>query len=115
MSQNKDDNFINLIDSFVNFLLEFKKFNLNINIDNIFFECYAKLNKNDDAIFNRYLRDKYPNQFVYNLEKPLVQHIDYLLGGSLLYDRKSVYETTNFDKDVVKEIEEKLKNEVYDT
>ena len=76
---------------------------------------YAKLNKNDDAIFNRYLREKYPNQFVYNLEKPLVQHIDYLLGGSLLYDRKSVYETTNFDKDVVKEIEEKLKNEVYDT
>lgn len=69
VSQNKDDNFVNLLNSFVNLLLEFKKFNLNINIDNIFFEAYSKLNKKQFAkkfnfqksgfLFNR----DYPKEF----------------------------------------------------
>ena len=72
---------------------------------------YAKLNKNDDAVFAKYLREEHKYNSVICLLNPLVQHVDYLLGGSLLYNRKSVYETINFDNSIVEELKEKLKNE----
>ena len=50
--------------------------------------------------------------------KKLILGISLIILSIVLYISKNYFskqETTNFDKDVVKEIEEKLKNEVYDT
>lgn len=66
-------------------------------------------NKNDDLIFRKYILDKYPNFKTLTLLKPMVQHVDYLIGGSSIYNRKSKYVTVNFNQEIVKNLEKAIK------
>ena len=47
------------------------------------FEAWAKT-KHDDYIFHKFMERYYANDSVLNLAPNIVDHIDYLLGGSLI-------------------------------
>ena len=56
--------------------------------------------KSDDWFFRRFLKDEYPTMEVLNLKPNLINHIDYLLGGSIANNyrkekRMSYYWTEN--------------------
>ena len=40
--------------------------------------------KGDDSIFEEFMRTRHPDEIVYNLRPNLVQHVDDLLGGSVV-------------------------------
>ena len=68
--------------------------------------------KHDDDFFRYFLLAKYPNTQVMNLKPNLVDHIDYLIGGTLInanrnekINRAAYFE----DDDLVDELEQKLK------
>lgn len=94
VSNVKDEQFIELINSFVLYIQEFQSLNLNLVVDNIFLDCYQNLNINKLAkkydfkksgfLFNR----KYPKSFLdlnkyyknlisfinkYNIDQPFLQ------------------------------------------
>lgn len=46
------------------------------------YEKWIKAKKYDDTIFRIYMENYYPNEYVLNLKPNLVDHVDYLLGGS---------------------------------
>ena len=46
---------------------------------------YVSQNKFDDTMFREFCRERYQNEYiVYNLKPNLVDHIDYLIGGSMI-------------------------------
>lgn len=47
------------------------------------FHIWVKLKKYDDSIFDVYLERNWPDVRVLNLKPNIVDHIDYLIGGSL--------------------------------
>lgn len=56
------------------------------NIDTISSERiknYIRANKYDDTLFKIFVAEKYPDMKVLNLEPNIVNHIDWLLGGSI--------------------------------
>lgn len=48
------------------------------------FRCYFEENKHDDVLFEAFLKNNYPRLLPYNLAPNLVNHIDHLLGGSII-------------------------------
>ena len=48
------------------------------------FQIWIKMKKYDDSIFDYYLQTFYSNVTVLNLAPNLVDHIDYLIGGSVI-------------------------------
>ena len=52
--------------------------------DNDKYSYYIKTNKHDDLLFKFYLQEKYSTIKVKNLAPNIVNHIDYLLGGSIV-------------------------------
>lgn len=66
--------------------------------------------KSDDYLFMRFLKDNYPYESVLNLTPCLVEHVDYLLGGSIINAKRTKYHRAAFwdDQDLVIELEEKL-------
>ena len=68
--------------------------------------------KNDDWLFYRFMCDIYPNDEIYNTKECLVDHVDYLIGGSSINNRinkVSAYYWNEFDRN--KELEAVLKND----
>lgn len=45
--------------------------------------------KDDDTLFLAYITHKHPSIRTVNISPCLVDHIDYLIGGSVLFDRKT--------------------------
>ena len=50
---------------------------------------YIVENKHDDVLFQQFLLDNYPRLVVLNLAPNLVNHIDHLLGGSLINQNRN--------------------------
>ncbi len=68
--------------------------------------------KNDDWFFNRFLREHHPYDDVLNLKPNLVDHIDNLLGGSIVNKERTRNHTSPyFDKQIVEDLEKKLKED----
>ena len=70
--------------------------------------------KYDDWFFREYLRIFYPAYPVVNLEESLVDHIDYLIGGTVTNierKNKNVYAKWFKDPDLVNELRMKLRGE----
>lgn len=70
-------------------------------------------NKHDDDFFQFFLLEKHPDMFITNLKPNIVDHIDYMIGGSLVNDeRKRKINRVAYweDEDLIKELEEDLKN-----
>ena len=69
--------------------------------------------KNDDWMFQRYLEYYYKDEFVLNLEPNIVDHIDYLIGGSSVNQQRQLKIVRSSRPDdtlekLVEELEEKL-------
>lgn len=69
--------------------------------------------RNDDYFFYKYLRKYYKNDMCMNLKPNLVDHIDYLIGNSTLYGKRSAKFRSYYFKDVdlIKKLEKELKND----
>lgn len=48
------------------------------------FKCYFEENKHDDVLFEAFLKEHYTKIRPYNLSPNIVNHIDHLLGGSII-------------------------------
>ena len=68
--------------------------------------------KNDDGVFRMYLKHCYSYAKCYNMVPNLVDHIDWLLGGSEVNkERKGIYRAKYFeDQYLVDELKEQLKS-----
>ena len=66
--------------------------------------------KNDDALFKRFILDKYPSVHCLNFIPNIVDHVDYLLGGSVINkQREGTRRAYWFEEPkVVKDLEESL-------
>lgn len=66
--------------------------------------------RNDDAMWRRFINDRHPKESCYNLIFNIVDHIDYLIGGSSVNpQREGIKRGYRFaDKDVVEDLERKL-------
>lgn len=69
--------------------------------------------KYDDLMFKTFLEIYYPDMLVLNHEKSFVDHIDYLIGGSVVnQERKHIMRAKYFDDpDLVDELEKRLKGD----
>jgi len=68
----------------------------------------------DDYFFQEYLKTYYPNDNVLNLVPNLVDHVDYLLGGTLVdkWRKDPQVRSAYFeDLDLVSKLEERMSNE----
>ena len=68
--------------------------------------------KHDDDFFRFFLLEKHPRVEIRNLNPNLVDHVDYLIGGSLVNrDRKRPVNRAFYweDESIVKDLEERLK------
>ena len=79
---------------------------------------YAKENKYDDAIFREFLIALYPHVSIVHLRPSLVDHIDYLIGGSVINkqrvsqnNRAAYFEDTDLVDDIKIKIKERKTNE----
>ena len=80
-------------------------------IGNMAYKDYWKNGVNDDWCFKRYMETCRSNELAFNLAPNLVDHIDYLLGGSSDKDKKRVNWIRSrywWDNDLVADLEHKL-------
>lgn len=64
----------------------------------------------DDFLFKAFLIDKHPNEDVYLQTPNLVEHVDTIIGGSTLVQRKEIMRSTSFpNPELVKQLEERVK------
>lgn len=69
--------------------------------------------KHDDVLWRKFLEEKYPNEFVYNYIPNLVDHVDYLIGGSTVNkQRDDIRKAYRWEEpEIVEALKEKLKND----
>lgn len=68
--------------------------------------------KYDDAFFKEFMVLNYPDEDVLNLKPSLVDHVDYLIGGSITNSIRKDKQTRAYwfeDRDLVDELAEKLR------
>ena len=83
----------------------------NLGNDNPEYNCRIETNKYDDWFFREYVTLHYPDAKILNLVPNPVDHIDYLLGGSVINKTRGSMQTRAFhfkDADLVDKLEEKL-------
>ena len=76
---------------------------------------WVKAKKFDDAFFKEFMKLHYPNWYVLNLKPNLVDHVDYLIGGSVINGTRNYPQTRAVyfnDTDIVDSLELELKNRV---
>ena len=80
------------------------------------YDKWVKENKYDDTIFRIYMENYYPNEYVLNLAPNLVDHIDYLIGGTVVNkqaNRKNHIRSLYWeDESIVEDLERRLKNDL---
>lgn len=67
--------------------------------------------KNDDWAFRRFIMSYYPDMIVQNLKPNLVDHIDYIIGGSIINKERYGRETKSLyfeDTDLIEQLKERL-------
>lgn len=66
-------------------------------------------NKYDDSLFKSYMEAKHHKDYVYNVAPNLCDHIDYMIGGSLLSYRKEKITSRYFDfPEVIEKLQQSL-------
>lgn len=62
-------------------------------VNNREYSIWIKSKKYDDSMFDIYMKDYYPDYVGLNLKPNLVDHIDYLIGGSIINSTRDQKET----------------------
>lgn len=74
------------------------------------FPDHAATGREDDWFFKEFLKANYPDIEILNLRPCLVDHIDYLIGGSSLFGWCNQYRAKYFDdQDLVDDLEQRIK------
>lgn len=76
------------------------------------YRMYVRAKKFDDLLFKIFLEDNYPTYNVHNISPNLINHIDYLLGGSVINKQRSLGKIESMywnEPELVKDLERKLK------
>ena len=78
------------------------------------YQAFFSENKHDDVLFEFFLKEFYMSMRMWNISPNLVNHIDHLIGGSLLNkarDKELSYIMSKYwdEQDVLDDIEHKLK------
>ena len=79
------------------------------------YDIWIASKKYDDYFFLEFMKSNYPEMKVLNLKPSLVDHVDYLIGGTTVngisrQKYKQVRANWFEDKDLVEELEKKLEN-----
>lgn len=80
------------------------------------FRDYWLEGKHDDVMFRKFMQDTYPREMIHNLMGNLVDHVDYLIGGTLINKHRLGQKRTAYwwhEEDTVKELEDKLREKGY--
>lgn len=75
------------------------------------YNTWVKLRKYDDSMFDIYLQDYHGDEQILNVVPNLVDHIDYLIGGSIVNNIRPEKETHSMffkDRFLIDELERKL-------
>lgn len=74
---------------------------------------YIQENRHEDTLIRMFIRGYYPDSVVINVKPNLVDHIDYLLGGSVVNGQRGTRNVRSLcfeDIDLVQELEEKIRD-----
>lgn len=68
--------------------------------------------KNDDLLFYAFLMERHKKDEIYNCKECLVDHVDYLIGGSLVNKERGLTKATYWNEtELNKKLESRLKND----
>ena len=75
------------------------------------YKMWVESRKHDDEAFKEFLKLKHPEMRVYNLAPNPVNHVDYLLGGSLVNNQREKIAVSLFweEPEIITALEQKLK------
>lgn len=70
--------------------------------------------KMDDSVFRAYMLAEHPRDMVENLRPCLVEHVDYIIGGSVLHPWRGYLTRAHWwaDEDLVRELKEAVRGKV---
>lgn len=73
-----------------------------------------KLNKGDDTFFHEFLACWHGREMVTNAAPNLVEHVDWIIGGSVLSPYRELYARAYFweDEDLIRELKEAVKGKI---
>lgn len=74
------------------------------------YATWIRAGKYDDSLFMEFMQERHSNDFVYNIKPNIVNHIDYLIGGSVVNKIRSKDATSLYweEPDIIKELEVRL-------
>jgi hypothetical protein len=75
------------------------------------FSEWVKTGKMDDSFFWSFMEDRHPYDLVYNVAPNLVEHVDLIIGGSVVNDRRGYWARSDWfeDDDLVDELIDQIK------
>lgn len=78
------------------------------------YPLWIRSGKMDDSVFRTYLIEKHARETVENLKPCLVDHVDFILGGSVLHPWRGYIARATFwdDEDMVRELKESVRGHV---
>lgn len=78
------------------------------------YPIWIKSGKMDDDVFRTFLTDRHGSETVENLGPNLVEHVDWIVGGSVLSPWRGYLARAHFwdDEDLVRELQEAVKGKV---
>ena len=79
-----------------------------------FYPLWIRSGKMDDDMFRTFLLDRHGRETVENLKPNLVEHVDWIIGGSILSPWRGYIARAHFwdDEDLVRELKESVKGHV---
>jgi hypothetical protein len=78
------------------------------------YSIWIQSGKMDDDVFRTFLIDRHGRENVLNLKPNLVEHVDWIVGGSVLHPWRGYIARAHFwdDEDLVRELKEAVKGKV---
>ena len=78
------------------------------------YQIWVNSGKMDDDVFRTFLIDRHGRENVLNLKPNLVEHVDWIVGGSVLHPWRGYIARAHFwdDEDLVRELKEAVKGKV---
>ena len=78
------------------------------------YPIWTRSGKMDDDVFRTFLIDRHGRETVVNLKPNLVEHVDWIVGGSVLHPWRGYIARAHFwdDEDLVRELKEAVKGKV---
>ena len=79
-----------------------------------YYPFWIRSGKMDDSIFRTFLLDQHPDIYVENLKPNLVEHVDYIVGGSVLYPWRGHLARAHYwdDEELVEQLKKDVKGKV---